>query len=123
VNDSEGSVSAKALKEFKQIYKKGKPIILMLHVPMNTEKTPALERDTLQTWQKIILIGTDSTYGTDNNTKEFMDLVLAKSSPVVEVLSGHLHFHHEDSLNENITQIVSDGSYKGKGLILKITGK
>lgn len=123
VNDSEGSISAKALKEFKKVYKKNKPMILMLHIPLNTQNTAKLKEETTKVWKVPILIGENTSYGLDDTTKEFLSMVLQKNGNVKEVLAGHIHFYHIDQLNDSVQQIVSDGSYKGKGLILKIGGK
>lgn len=123
VNDSEGSISAKALKEFKKVYKKNKPMILILHIPLNTERTKELKEETTKVWKLPILIGENTSYGLDDPTKEFLSIVLQKNGNVKEVLAGHIHFYHVDQLNDSIQQIVSDGSYKGKGIILNIHGK
>lgn len=95
----------------------------MLHIPLYTLNTPKLMEKTMKDWNQPILIGENTWYKEDDTTKEFLSMVLQKNGNVKEVLAGHLHFYHVDQLNNSIQQIVSDGSYKGKGLILKIAGK
>ena len=47
-------------------------------------------------------------------------MVYAEDSPVVAVVGAHLHFAHEDQLNERMIQYVFDASYKGTVGVLKI---
>lgn len=53
-------------------------------------------------------------------TGEFIDLVLAKESPVVLVLAGHIHFYHRDMLNERVPQIVTGAAFEGEGLYITL---
>lgn len=115
-------ISKKALKEFKKVYNTDKPMILIVHVPLCTENTDALKEQTVKTWGSPLLFGENCGYDLDDTTKEFLDMVVSDNSPVVAVLSGHLHFYHKDMLNDKIVQIVSDYSAHGYGTVITVSG-
>ena len=127
VNDKDSNARAKvseqALEEFKKIYEDGKPMILMVHVPFTTERTEqlALETKTKRGTDRLLGLGLDSEL--EETSREFYDMVLDEDSPVVAVLAGHIHFYHEDYLNNTIFQIVSDTSSNGSGLLIHVKGK
>lgn len=116
-------VSERALEEFRQVCAKGKPVILICHVPFGTESTSAFREAVEARWGNPILMGTDPSYQCDGTTREFCETVLAENSPVVAILSGHVHFFHEDSVNERIIQYVSDTSSNGNGLHITVRGE
>ena len=127
VNDKDSNARAKvseqALEEFEKIYKERKPIILMVHVPFTTEKTEQLTLETKAKRGTERLLGLGLDYELDETSREFYDMVLDEDSPVVAVLAGHIHFYHEDYLNDNILQIVSDTSSNGSGLLIHVKDK
>ena len=67
--------------------------------------------------------GENSCYVPDEITKQFLDMVYEKNSPVVAVLGAHLHFAYEGPVNENIEQYVFDASYKGTIAVVTIKGE
>ena len=56
----------------------------------------------------------------DENTRAFMDLMLAPDSPVFAVIAGHIHFNHEDMLNAKIVQITTEEGHAGAYSVIEI---
>ena len=120
--DGFAQISAEALEGFQSLYKKGKPIILICHVPIYTAGAEDL-RKTLQneygelvvqydagdfgTVNKSLLLGEDCGYELTPETEEFLNLLTADGSPVVAVLAGHLHSGWSGNLTDHIYEYLS----------------
>lgn len=121
VDDSLNRVSQTALDKFKEVYSMGKPIILVTHVPLYTENNIDFKMTTEELRGEDRLIGYGLDYEMDEYTKEFFDLVTASDSPVKLVLDGHVHFNHEDMLNETMPQYTVGSATDGQAYLIKIT--
>ena len=103
----------------------GKPVILMLHVPLFTEDlaSPCLEK-----WHHIITMGevTDAEkyeqYQTPTNaTKQFVSFVENYENNIVLVTAGHVHFDCVTSLPTcGIPEVVTGGGYDGTARTVKL---
>lgn len=115
INNNTSQISKKGLKKIKEVWQKGKPVILAMHVPLQSQLSDDLDKASKEVWQDRALIwgNKDCYYEPNERTQEFLDMVFAEGSPVVAVIGAHLHFAHEDQLNDKIVQYVFDASYKG----------
>ena len=115
INNNTSQISKKGLKKIKEVWQKGKPVILAMHVPLQSQLSDDLDKASKEVWQDRALIwgNKDCYYEPNERTQEFLDMVFAENSPVVAVIGAHLHFAHEDQLNDKIVQYVFDASYKG----------
>ena len=121
INDSTRQISVTALQEMKAICAKGKPIILITHVPLNSLCDTSLQEESKTVWDDRALVwGENCTYIPDGTTQEFMDLIYAEDSPIKEVLAGHLHFSWDGKLTNNIGEHVFPPSYLGNIGIVKV---
>lgn len=123
INNNTSQISEKALEALKEIWKKEKPVILALHVPLKSQIDDSLSEASKESWgDRSLLWGNDCYYEPDEVTQEFLDMVFAEDSPVAAVLGAHLHFPFEDKLNENITQYTLEASYKGYITLFTVKG-
>ena len=122
INNNTSQISKKGLKKIKEVWQKGKPVILAMHVPLQSQLSDDLDKASKEVWQDRALIwGNKDCYSEPNErTQEFLDMVFAENSPVVAVIGAHLHFAHEDQLNDKIVQYVFDASYKGTVGVIKV---
>ena len=122
VDNSSNQIHPNALQEYKNILAQGKPIIVMLHVPLYTEELLA---KTSQVWNSGVVLGGGVHGGIypDKVSTKFLSLTTADNSPVVAVLAGHVHLADRSNLSDEpaILQITGDAGYKGKSLLLHIT--
>ena len=121
VDDRNNQVAPEVLKAFKKVMSEGKPIVLVIHVPIEpvTGSTQLLKRCEEVyglPGDKIRLFIGENGCRPDSVTGEFIDLVLSDESPVVLVLAGHIHFYHREMLNDRTLQIVTGPAFAGQAL-------
>ena len=121
-DDANNQITEEALEAFKKVIKTGKPVVLGIHVPLEPETNDTSFLEICKTtWgaddagHSRVTIGPNGCH-MNETTKEFRELVLAKDSPVVLVLGGHVHFFHEDELNERTIQIVTGAAFEGNAV-------
>lgn len=115
VDNSSYQVLPEALAAAKQALAMGKPVVLMMHIPLQTD---SLYEKVTNSWGEALMIGPDAKQP-NAVTQEFLDLILAEDSPVRAVVTGHVHMEDTSMLNERITQYVVDMSARGKGVVLQ----
>lgn len=128
-------VSLEALEQFKLVYEEGKPIILLCHVPIYTEKADGLYETATDVYgtafkqydagdfgvvDESLLMGENCGYELTDASREFLDLVLSDDSPVVAILSGHLHKEWSGYITDNIYEYVGPGAYENEGTLVYI---
>ncbi len=117
IDDSTDQVDPSSLDVFKSYYKKAKPIILVMHVPISTD---SVAEKSIADWGTNISIG-DNGKTPNETTTAFLNLLYAKESPVVCILSGHTHAYDKSILANGIVQIVGDDGFGGNGLLLHVS--
>lgn len=118
IDNSSDQVNPAALEPLAELLAEGTPVILLLHVPLYTEELAA---KAVESWGNPIVLG-EGGIAPNETSASFLDMIYAEDSPVVAVLSGHIHFRAETALPNGIPQYVADGGYKGKGLLINVNG-
>ena len=120
VDDSRDRVLKETVDQFFSLYERGKPIILMMHVPLYVE---SMEEDCFASWHNLLMMGGKAFNEDDPQVKRFYEAVaLDPGTPVKLVVTGHLHFHHEDILPNGVPQIVTDKGYTGGCRVIRVRG-
>lgn len=121
-NNSTGQMTTTALQQAKEILAQNKPVFLVTHVPLQSALDNTLDEAAkgADSQQRIKLWGKDCLYVPDAVTSEFITLVTEEQSPVVAVLSGHLHFPFEVMLNQHCKEYVLAPSFAGNITKVKI---
>ena len=118
VDDSYDRVSKETVDQFMALCDLGKPIILIMHVPLYVA---SMEVDCLASWRNLLMVGGKAFHGDDPQVKRFYEAIALKpDSPVKLVVTGHLHFHHEDFFPNGVPQIVTDKGYTGGCRVIKV---
>lgn len=121
INDSTSQLSNDALLEFQDIYAKGKPIILVIHVPLQSLVDTSLEEHSKEVWgDRSLIWGEDCYYRPNETTREFLNIIYSEDSLVKAVLGGHLHFSWDGRLTQNTRQHVFSPSYTGNIGIIRV---
>ncbi len=126
VDDAGSQVSTEALEALLAAKESEKPILLIMHVPIQPLEDEELIMLTKQVWgedpngNSKVLLGYKSCIPNETTTT-FINEVCADDSLVKMVLAGHIHFYHEDTLGPSTTQITTGAGYEGE--LLKITLK
>ncbi len=121
VDDRNNQVAPEVLKAFKKIVSEDKPIVLVIHVPIepvtgSTQLLKKCEEIYRVPGDEIRLFIGENGCLPDSVTREFIDLVLSDESPVVLVLAGHVHFYHREMLNNKTLQIITGPAFAGQAL-------
>lgn len=123
VDDSSNQIDPAALETVRKALEKGKPVIILQHVPFAAEK---LVREAAQVWKNPVSMGMGAVGGIYPNeaSLEYMKLVLGDTSPVKAVLAGHIHMRETDVVAENsgIVQYTAPPGYLGQAILLTVTG-
>lgn len=122
IDNSSNQIDSNALTEYKNLLAQGKPIIVMLHVPLYTEELLA---KTSKVWNSSVVLSGGihgGIYPNDVST-EFISLTTAENSPVVAILAGHVHLADQSAFSSqpDILQITGDAGYRGKSTLIHIT--
>ncbi|MBQ7775924.1 MAG: metallophosphoesterase [Lachnospiraceae bacterium] len=124
VDNSSNQVNDEALETYQEILSQDKPVIVMVHVPFLTQSvlTKAKEQ-----WSSPVVIGGGNYGGIYPNeaSRIFVQETTSTESPVEAVLAGHVHYYDKDYMDgeKKVVQLVGDAGYKGKGMLLHISGK
>lgn len=123
INDSTSQVSGSVFAEFESLYARGKPLIVMAHVPFLTRSVLEHAREV---WPCPVVIG-GGNYGgiyPNENSDRFVGMLTAADSPVELVLAGHVHFYDKDVIagEKNVLQLTGAAGYEGSAILLRIKG-
>lgn len=124
-DNNTSQMASNTLDEMNKLFEKGKPVLLLMHVPLNSLVDGSLSSTTVNMWNKNIIWGLDgSTHYVPNEvTSQFLRNVVAKDSPVFGILSGHLHESWDGMVNSRIHEHVFGASYEGTIGIVTISGE
>lgn len=126
-DDSNSQIDADILNAYKEVVNMNKPVVLVVHVPIEpVNGDMSLVDKCKEVWgasdagKSRVTMGVNGVYP-DEITQEFLNLVLSENSPVQLVLAGHIHFYHDDMLNDNIRQIVTGAALEGESVYIRLT--
>lgn len=117
LDNSVDTIRPEELAKFRATNEKGKPVVLMMHVPFWSE---TLEGPTRDAWGHNILIGPGTDLqGYSGATKEFYEYVESGESNTVAIIAGHLHFNHVDMVGD-VPQIITGDGYEGYTRLIRL---
>jgi len=123
VDNSSNQINDGAMAECERIFSEGKPVILMLHVPIMTQSVLGKAKEV---WNGGVVLGAGNYGGIYPNetSQKFIDMITAEDSPVAAVLAGHVHFFDKDYIDgpKKVLQIVGDGGFRGSAVRIKVKG-
>ena len=121
VDNSSDVVTDDTVNKFMALCERGKPIILLLHVPLHAD---TLAPDVKKAWGGRNITMGPGAMGSDwGSVQRFYNAVAVdENSPVVAVFAGHVHFNHEDTLPNGITQYVTSTGYTGDCRVVTVKG-
>lgn len=116
INDGKEQFEEKAIRKVKRVLEKKKPTIVMIHVPISTQK---IAEEGIRIRDRVSAIG-DYGIEPNENSQEIMNLILSDEYDVFYILAGHTHFEIKDNLNERIVEEVSAPAFQGVVNVIKI---
>lgn len=123
IDDSANQVDDKALSGYEEILGRGRPVIVLVHVPFVTQSVLGRAKEV---WSSPVVIGAGNFGGVYPNeaSERFMSLTTAASSTVELVLAGHVHFYDRDVIDgeKQVPQVVGGAGFEGNAVLIHIRG-
>ncbi len=96
----------------------GKTLVLAMHIPL---KVDTLVEDTVRVWRRDLCLGRGATGDWDAHTMNFCHEVGEATALAPDaVITGHLHFSHEDVLPNGVPQLVTDIACDGLCRVIRL---
>ena len=106
LDNSQRQVTAAQTEQLRQVLTRGKPVIVVMHIPIMTEEN----RDILLNCGDYFRLNhPDAT----PETLEFIDCIRQNAGKIAAVLAGHLHFLNESEIAPGLPQFVNSQSVLG----------
>lgn len=121
IDNSRDYVTDETVDKFLALYEKNKPIILTLHVPLYSEKLA--EKSIAQSGKNLTMGGEGMHSDKEAVMRLYNAVCVDENTPVVAVLSGHLHYDFEDVFENGVPQYVTWQGYVGGCRTLTVKGK
>lgn len=123
INKSWMSISEETLSEIKNLWNKNKPIILVTHVPYDSviaDDLADLSREVKG--DRVLLWGINEGdyYYPSEPMLEFLNMISEESSPVVAIISAHLHTSYNTMFNDNISEYIVGTGYSGVRTLIRV---
>lgn len=104
VDDGTYRITEEQLARFRAVTALGKPILLMLHLPIRSDELSPYVASSW--WGSDVTLG-GAHHGTDAPTEEFLALVKSEEGHVAAIFAGHLHYDHAGEFAPGRMQYVS----------------
>lgn len=121
IDDSDKKVRPEQLTALKNLCAEGRPILLLMHVPIYTE---AMKAPLCQMWGDdacdYFVIGYDADEG---ETPAFCEILRDPAAPIAAVFAGHIHMSHASEIIPGRVQYTSAATFEGKIRRITVTGK
>lgn len=111
INNSNKDMSEKQFSIIQSLYQSGKPIITVTHVPYASNVDPSLSQLSMQVHNSNYYWG--GIYTPDTITQNYLNLIYDKSSPVKEVLAGHLHAKWDGMISDQVEEHIFTPAFQG----------
>lgn len=127
INNSTDPISDTGVQELERIWEQGKPVILVIHVPFDSQVEEGLQEASREAWQdRALLWGYEDTlyaqYAMTDSERHLLDMVYAPDTPIAAVFAGHLHFSYDGMLTEILPQHIFDASFRRTVGYITVTG-
>ncbi|MDE7310490.1 MAG: metallophosphoesterase [Eubacterium sp.] len=129
INDKNNQFDKKAVQALLPYLKGTKPVILVMHVPLQPQyERSELEQQADTVWglskdgRCRVLLG-ETACKPNKTTRKLLDAVFAENSPVAAVFAGHIHFYNRSMLNAESTQFVTGAGYYGDAVRIHVQAK
>jgi DNA repair exonuclease SbcCD nuclease subunit len=101
LDNSRREILQHQLERLKEIFTKGKPVLLVMHIPMLTKSNSTFLKAHCDPY---FILNWD---GCSETTTEFCELLKSGKTPVHAILAGHLHFENVSEFAEGKYQFVA----------------
>ena len=123
-NNSTDNLTSEGLEQMRGLFAKGKPVILLTHVPIKSIVDESLSQASKEAWgDRELLWGFGCYHYPDENTVALLQMIYAEDTPVVEILSGHVHFTWDGHVTEQVHEHVFSATFERYMGVITVSGQ
>ena len=103
------------------VYTRGKPVIMVTHVPYESMVDDSLAQLSMQVRNQIYYWSDASEHYKPNNiTSQYLSMIYSEDTVVKQVLAGHLHASWDGMISEQVPQHIFAPAFTGNIGIIHI---
>lgn len=103
------------------VYSRGRPVIMVTHVPYESKIDQTLAECSMQVRNKIYYWSDASEqYKPNDITRQYLDMIYSEDTIVEQVLAGHLHESWDGMLTQQVPQHIFAPAFRGNIGIIHI---
>lgn len=107
-----------------EVCARGKPVIVVTHVPYESRTDMSLAELSIQVRNKIYYWSEASDHYNPNPvTREYLNMIYSSDAVVVQVLAGHLHALWDGMISEHVSQHIFAPAFSGSIGVVHIVPK
>lgn len=107
-----------------EVYTRGKPVIMVTHVPYESKIDTSLSELSMQVRNTIYYWSDASDHFKPNDiTRKYLDLIYSEDTAVKQVLAGHLHASWDGIISQQVPQHIFAPAFSGTIGIVHIVPK
>lgn len=107
-----------------EVYTRGKPVIMVTHVPYESKIDGSLAELSMQVRNTIYYWSDTSDHFKPNDiTRRYLDLIYSEDTVVKQVLAGHLHASWDGMISQQVPQHIFAPAFSGSIGIIHIVPK
>ncbi|MBD5532364.1 MAG: hypothetical protein HDQ98_09205 [Lachnospiraceae bacterium] len=112
INDSTQNMSYEQYDSLVDVLGRGKPVIIVTHVPYESKVDESLEQLSMDFRNKIYYWG-GGDYVPYGATEQYFEIVYSDYTSICQVLAGHLHKPWDGNLTERVKQHIFTPAFEG----------
>jgi len=123
MNKTWEDISEDTLNEVKDVLAKGKPVIIISHVPYDSfvsEEMTEISKEAKNGRVLLWGLGGECEYQPNGYTEEYLKLISSSDSNVVAVIGAHLHTTASAAFTEKATEYLAGTGYGGTRTLVRI---
>lgn len=123
INRTWVNIAEETLNDIKNILAKGKPVIIISHVPYDSMVSDALSDISKETKNNRVLLwgfDADCEYRPNEYMEEYLKLISSPDSNVAAIIGAHLHTIASVAFTEDIPEYLTATGYGGTRTLVRI---
>lgn len=123
INQSYRAISDDAYEIISEKLDRGKPVIIVTHVPFYSEVDDSLEKLSMEVRNRIYYwSGNGNTYVPEGRTQMLIDKMYAEDSNVVQIVAAHVHSFWDGYVTDKLKEHIFAPTFQGNIGIIHVTG-
>jgi hypothetical protein len=109
------------LNMVEDVYSRGKPVIMVTHVPYGSLVDDSLAELSMQ--ERYTLYYWGGQYQPNEITSKYLDLIYDENTVVAQVLAGHMHASWDGMISDQLSEHIFAPAYAGNIGVINVVPK